>query len=274
MGPAAQLSAEPVPEMLPGVFGIRARRIFGIVLTGPPMNTETIAASDVHFQLGRMDEAVALIKKYHYSHRPPSAVELVGTFHAGGGLFGDMGPAIAAVFFSQPTAKWSERVLELSRLVRHDDCRLPLTRLISLACKYLKKRSAIDLLISYADATAGHHGGVYQACSWNYAGQRDARNDGLMIHGQFIPGRTCNALYGTRSASKLRELNPNWAIEPHYDKGKHLYWRALAKTGEAKAGQLGLERLPYPKPDISPKTPLTRPPTIGYNSRQNGTEAR
>ncbi len=205
---------------------------------------------DLYFQMGLRDKGISLVKKYHYSHRPPSNIQFVGTFHEKGGLLGDTGRAVATIFFSIPPTRWKEPVWELSRLVRRDDCQIPLTRLVSLACRHLKKQKRIDLIISYADATMGHHGGIYQACSWNYAGQRKPRNDGLMIAGRFFPGRTCVSLYGTRSVSKLRKLKPRWIIEPHYDKGKHLYWRALVKTGEAKAARLGLAKLPYPKPDI------------------------
>ena len=211
-------------------------------------STDTMPASDLFFRTGQTDEAVALVKNYHYSHRAPANVQLVGTFHTAGGLFGDFGPAVAAVFFSIPPTRWSEDVLELSRLVRAESCRVPLTRLISLACKRMKA-DGIDMLVSFADAGAGHHGGIYQACAWNYDGQRDRRMDGLMIDGRFVPGRTCNSLYGTRSPDKLRHAKPGWNIEPHYDIGKHLYWRALSRSGKAKAARLGLKRMAYPKPD-------------------------
>jgi hypothetical protein len=119
--------------------------------------------------------------------------------------------------------------------------------LIALACRRLKADGR-DLLVSYADAGEGHHGGVYQASGWNYDGQRAASIDGLTIDGQFIPGRTCNSIYGTRSPSKVRTLLGQ-NVEPHIDIGKHLYWRALNRAGEAKALRLGLKCLPYPKPN-------------------------
>jgi len=194
-----------------------------------------------------MDEAVALVKTFHYSHRAPANIQLVGTFHTAGGLFGDFGPAVAAIFFSIPPTRWAEDVLELSRLVRHDDCRVPLTRLIALACQRMKS-DGVDLLVSFADAGAGHHGGIYQACSWAYDGQRNRSCDGVLIAGRFVPGRTCNSRYGTRSPDKLRDILKQ-DVQPHYDIGKHLYWRALSRSGKAKAVRLGLKRMAYPKPD-------------------------
>ena len=211
---------------------------------------ETIAADRLHFRSGNVSEANGLILQYHYSKRVPANVQFVGTFHFAGGLFGDYGEAVAAVCFSIPPARWSETVWELSRLVRADACKVPLTRLISLACKEVLKNGQ-DLLLSFADAQQGHHGGVYQASGWNYDGQRDARMDGLTINGAFVPGRTCNSIYGTQSPDKLRAQKPNWTVEPHYDVGKHLYWRALNKSGEAKAKRLELKRTSYPKPSAS-----------------------
>lgn len=201
----------------------------------------------VHFHLGQAEWAKRLIENYHYSRRVPSNVQVNGTWHGDGGLFGDSGPALAACIFSIPPTRWAEPVLELSRLVRHEGDCPPLTGLISETVRWVGKTGKADLLVSFADATQNHHGGVYQAASWNYAGQRERRMDGLIVGGTFVPGRSCNSLWGTRSPSRLMERKGIHA-EPHYDEGKHLYWRALNKTGKARAKRLGLGSLPYPKP--------------------------
>lgn len=210
----------------------------------------SIPASALHFRTGEAAEAVALVKQYHYSGRAPSNVQLVGTLHLPGGLFGDFGEAVAAVFFSVPPTRWAEGVTELSRLVRKDGSRIPLTLLIRLACRELKKKG-LDLLVSFADAGEGHHGGIYQAGGWNYHGQRERAMDGLTINGQFVPGRSCNSIYGTRSPERLKAKHPEWEIEPHYDIGKHLYWRALGREGKRKAARLELKMNDYPKTGIS-----------------------
>lgn len=202
----------------------------------------------MHFHVGRYDEACALVKRYHYSHRVPSNVQFVGTWHNDGGLFGDAGEAVAACFFTIPPTRWSEDCFELSRLVRTPDSAVSLTGLISRLCKYIKSVRACDLLVSFADATQGHHGGIYQASSWSYDGQRDRNCDGILLDGIFWPGRSCNSRFGTRSPEKLRAMFPDRNIEPHYDEGKHLYWRALTRDGKRKAKRLGLNELPYPKP--------------------------
>lgn len=194
----------------------------------------------------RPDAADELVRQFHYSKRPPAQQQVVVTWHErDGGLFGDDGPAVAACYFSQPSARWSEPVLELTRLVRAPHCDIQLSGLISAACRLASKQ--IDLVISFADSTQKHHGGIYQACSWKYHGKRDRACDGVIIGGKFIPGRSCNALYGTRSPEKLA-AKLGVEVTPHFDEGKHLYWRALDVSGIKKAQRLKLESNPYPKP--------------------------
>lgn len=202
-----------------------------------------------HFRDGVTTDAKDLVEKYHYSGRSPGNVQCVVTAHQSGGLFGDFGPTVAACFFSIPPTRWAEEVWELSRLVRRDDTDISLTQLISFGVKLSRAKGA-DLLVSFADKTHGHHGGIYQAASWNYAGARDRRVDGCLVDGTFVPGRSCNSRWGTSSPSKLSTLLGR-SVEPHYDEGKHLYWKALSKHGKRKAIRLGLECFSYPKPTIA-----------------------
>lgn len=206
-----------------------------------------------HFAVGRVDEAVELVKKHHYSRRAPSNIQAVGTWHEDGGLFGDRGNAVAACFFSIPPTRWSVDVLELSRLVRTPDVRAPLSGLIAGTADFIRQARLSDLVVSFADWTQGHHGGVYQAAGWSYAGQRDRAVDGVLIDGAFVPGRSCNSRWGTRSPSKLAEIMPSRQVAPHFDEGKHLYWRAFNRHGRAKAERIGLASLAYPKPANRPE---------------------
>ncbi len=203
----------------------------------------SIPASSLHFLGGQRAEAEALVLGYHYSKRTPANVQFIGSLHLPGGLFGDQGECVAAAFFSIPPTRWSEPVLELTRLVRKDKT-VPLSLLIRLSLKALKRKGA-DLVVSFADETQGHKGYVYRACNWAYDGCRERRKDGVIVDGTFCPGRTCNNLWGTQSPDKLREMFPCKTIEPHYDEGKHLYWRALGRRGAAKAQRLSLKSIPY-----------------------------
>jgi len=201
---------------------------------------------DFHFRVGDIPAAEKLVRQFHYSHRFPANVQVCGTWHEPGGLFGDYGDVVAACVFSIPPTRWREPVLELSRLVRRDDATVFLSGLISQTTKFIKSRSLIDLLISFADNTQGHHGGIYQACSWRFAGTRKRNMDGIIWRGEFVPGRSANKRWGTQSPNRLRGMGID--CYPHYDEGKHLYWMALNKHGNKKAKRIGLESLPYIKP--------------------------
>lgn len=212
---------------------------------------------ELFFYVGDYDAACSLVTEFHYSERVPSNVQMVGTWHEAGGLFGNRGRAVAAIFFTIPPTQWTEEVWELNRLVRREDVIVPLTGLISLSCRHMKRRNMQDLLVSFADPTHGHHGGIYQAASWHFHDKRERSMDGVLIDGIFKPGRSCNSVYGTRSPEKLREiLGSDHTIEPHFDDGKYLYWRPLTRNGEAKAKRLKLVKSAYPKPDIPAKSEI------------------
>lgn len=194
------------------------------------------------------EDAWPLIRAFHYSGRMPANIQKCFALRDDGGLFGDFGQEIEAVaIFSIPPTRWSEPVMELTRLVRKPDCTRPLSSLIAGACGLLRRRTDAALLVSFADWTQQHHGGIYQACGWRYAGCRERRMDGVIIDGRFHPGRSCNSRWGTRSPSKLATILRK-PVEPHFDEGKHLYWRALNVAGKTRAKRLGLASLPYPKP--------------------------
>jgi len=200
----------------------------------------------LHFRIGDVDAANLLVKAHHYSARPPANVQVVGTWHEDGGLFGDYGVAVAACFLCIPPTRWSEPLLELSRLVRAPRVTHPLTGLIASTMRHAAA-GGTDLVVSFADRTQSHHGGIYQAASWRYDGCREKRMDGLVIDGTFHAGRSCNSAWGTQSPEKLQRILPGRRIEPHFDEGKHLYWRALSRKGYAKAARLGLKHVAYPK---------------------------
>lgn len=201
-----------------------------------------------HLTGATQDECWPLVKAFHYSRRMPANVQHCFAARRDGGLFGDYGDPIAAVIFSIPPTRWTEPVIELSRLVRRDDAEISLSALISFAMGWLRRKGE-HLAVSFADWTHDHHGGVYQASGWNYGGFRDRRMDGVFINGVFKPGRSCNSAFGTRSPNRLREQMPDAEIEPHYDEGKHLYWKPLTVAGKTRAKRLGLQSLPYPKPN-------------------------
>jgi len=168
-------------------------------------------------------------------------VQMVMTAHSGGGLFGNKGDALAAVVYSIPPTRWSEPVIELSRLVRRDDSRLPLSWLIAHSIRAIRRKGIADLLVSFADKQQGHHGGVYRASGWNYAGLRKPASEGVIVGGEFVPGRSAVGRWGTRSVSRLADIGVT--AEDKMDDGKHLYWLAVTPKGRQQAAALELEAL-------------------------------
>ena len=163
---------------------------------------------------------------------------------------------MATCIFHEPSARWREPVLELHRLVRRPGYVVPLSQLVGLTCRAVRRAGIADLLISYADSTQGHHGGICQASGWHFHGQRKPSIDGWFDHaGAFVPGRSASKKFGTNSKYKLRALG----YRPHLDTGKYLYWRALSQSGEAKAERMKFLKLPYPKPGAV-KQHYPRPP--------------
>lgn len=200
------------------------------------------------FCIGKKKAAKELLDEYHYKDVVPNTVQLAVTAHESGKFFEETGRCVAAAWFSIPAARWKEDVFELSRLVRSPDCDLQLTRLISEALDKCETKG-LDLIVSYADPEQGHHGGIYQAASWNYHGKRSSRLTGFLIDGEFTHARALNHEYGTTSVSKLRELIPDSTVEPKHAEGKYLYWKATTRDGERKAERLELQSNEYPKPD-------------------------
>lgn len=196
------------------------------------------------FGVGSSKEAENLVFLHHYSERLPGSVRLVCHLSDAKGI-------VAAVFFSSPPTRWSQPVLELMRLVRLPNYDLHLTSFIAQSIAAVKQNlSDVDLIVSNADSTQGHHGGIYQAASWNFHEQRRPQRDGFIIDGVFVPRRTCNARWNTSSSPGIRKVLPDAIIEDHYDTGKYLYWKALNKRGKKKAAALGLSCRPYPKPGV------------------------
>lgn len=229
-------------------------RVGSVVAHGgiPSRSGGSTPAPTLHFwvDVGK-DEAISMVEKHHYSARWPAAVQMVVTAHRDGGLFGNRGEAVAAVVYTIPPTRWSVDVWELARLVRLPTAQdVQLSGVIAASVRAVRKHQGADLLVSFADVQQGHHGGVYQASGWFYDGQRAAAMEGITVDGQFIPGRSANHRFGTRSPAKLADMGVS--AEAKWDEGKHLYWRPVSKTGASKASGLGLKQCAYPKPKVNP----------------------
>ena len=90
-------------------------------------------------------------------------------------------PYLAKFVLQGPGTVW-----ELSRLWAPDGHRPNLlTEAIGHAVRVLRSIEDVDAVVSYADPSAGHHGGVYRAASWRPHGRSESRawrsDDGAIV---------------------------------------------------------------------------------------------
>ena len=73
----------------------------------------------------------------------------------------------------------------------------PVSRILSIGIKLLKKLSPdLKLIVSFADMEQNHHGGIYQACNWIYAGMT-LPADEYLYKGKRWHGRAFRKCYGS-----------------------------------------------------------------------------
>ena len=200
------------------------------------------------FMTGAQPEEVwPLVRDFHYSKRMPSNVHHCFAWRRAGGLFGDFGEPIAAAIFGQPVNRaWPTDVLELQRLVRRDDFDGRLSEFVSWCLRYLRKTANAPFIISYADTGKGHHGGIYQATGWSFVSETGRYQDGIITEaGEYIHGRQCNRMYGSRSLETLRAIP---GAVPAYHETKYLYVYPLRQNLKPLLKRFGWVALDYPKP--------------------------
>jgi hypothetical protein len=121
----------------------------------------------------------------------------------------------------------------------------PVTRIVAVAFKFLRSSSpGLRLLVSYADPSEGHHGGIYQGGGWVYAGRGSEATE-FLHDGRWKHQREVTAVSfastghpGSGKASRISEL-------PRRTKqGKHKY---LMPLDDAMRAQIAPLAKPYPK---------------------------
>lgn len=92
------------------------------------------------------------------------------------------------------------------------------SRIASLAIKFLRRSNPkLRLIVSFADQSQGHHGGIYQAGNWIYTGEGTAKPrlilpDGTTRHNRLYQGVNKAAIpigaYWSKPEAKHRYLMP------------------------------------------------------------------
>lgn len=113
------------------------------------------------------------------------------------------------------------------------------SRVLSIAQKFIKRQSpGVRLLVSYADTEQGHHGGIYQASGWIYAGTTSSKFD-FILDGKKLQRRSYTGSNFGRGKIRL----PTGATKV-FSPQKHRYLMPLDDEIRQRIEPL---RKPYPK---------------------------
>lgn len=130
---------------------------------------------------------------------------------------------------------------ELTRIALREH-QTPVSRIVRIALSFLKRHCpGMRLVVSFADPEQGHHGGIYQAGNWIYAGQTLPAK-WYMIEGKLTHPRSLGNRGLEQSIRGAREWDPDaYVVEVA---GKHRYLMPL----DAKMREQVIEMSePYPK---------------------------
>jgi len=200
-------------------------------------------SGDLRLDWCRREAAVHACERWHYSACAPAGKLVTLGAYEGGEFVG------AVVFGRGANNNIGSRygleqtqICELVRIAlrRHDT---PVSRIIAVALRLLRRQSpGLRLVVSYADPVQGHHGGVYQAAGWLYAGASQAQRE-LIVNGANMHKRTAGSRWGTASPTQLRRRT---GLQVDYGPKlwKHTY---LMPLDAAMRAQIAPLMRPYPK---------------------------
>lgn len=202
-----------------------------------------MSKADLRIDWATHEAAKYACVNWHYSGcLPAGKLVKVGAWESGKFIGVVLFGRGATPNLGRPYNLGQDEVCEMTRvaLTRHS---APVSRIVSVAIKFLQKSSpSLRLIVSYADPLQDHHGGIYQAGNWLYAG-RTKQDTFIRINGKLVHRRSVFARYNTQAVLWLREN-----IDPEachvVDAGKHKYLMSL--DDEMRARILPLAK-PYPK---------------------------
>lgn len=200
--------------------------------------------SDLRVDWATHEAAEYACRRWHYSRSVPAGATVkIGVWE--GGIY--RGVVIfsrgATVNIGKPYGLRQDAICELTRVALRDHV-TPVSRIIAIGIRMLRKAApGLRLIVSYADTGQGHHGGIYQAGGWVYAGQ--ASSHAYIVNGKQHHPKTLHSRYGEggQSVAWLRvNVDPNAARVAL--PGKHRY---LMPLDDAMAAQVKPLSKPYPK---------------------------
>jgi len=204
-----------------------------------------VSKADLHIDWATHKAAKYACENWHYSKSVPvPPLVKVGVW--------ECGKYIGVVIFSRgatpsllkPFGLSQTQGCELTRIALEKHS-APVSRIVKLAMQFLKRNSSeLQLIVSFADPSQGHHGGVYQAGNWIYSGDTPKSNeyigpDGKRWHSRMVKKQGWTTVQGVRR----KTLTPDQCVLVKKP-GKHRYLMPLDK---AMKDQIQSLSKPYPK---------------------------
>ena len=204
------------------------------------MNSMQMTKPHIHIDWATYQAAKYACLNWHYSKCLPSSLqkrvaigawendEFIGVVVFGHGA----NPKIGS-----PYGLTINQCVELTRIALIKHHITPVSKIVKIALNFIKKsQPGIKLIVSYADQSQGHHGGVYQAGNWIYVGSMKG------VPSLFYKGKVWHAKALRTSFPMLKHSDPSIKKIPSGD--KHKYLMPLDDEMRAKIAPLAK---PYPK---------------------------
>lgn len=183
------------------------------------------------------------VEHWHYSQRMPAGkLVRIGVWE-GGQFIGCVLFGRGAIYrIGSPFGLSQTECIELVRVALTNH-RSSVSRIGAIAIRMLKQQSpGLRLIVSYADSSKGHHGGIYQAMNWTYIGDSSVEPE-IVLNGKAVHRRSVHAKYGTYAMAWLHQhVDPNAAYVNAVTKHKYVY-----PLDDAMRAQIAPLAKPYPK---------------------------
>jgi hypothetical protein len=207
-----------------------------------------VGKSDLRIDWATYEAAKFACQNWHYSRcMPVGKMVKIGVWE--NDLF--IGVVLFSYGASPPFFIWAKNVLgcskceivELTRVALREH-NTPVSKIIAIALKMLQKHCPkLRCVVSFADCDQNHHGGIYQAGNWLFAGTNCiGERCGFLINGKKMHPRSLGAKGYEQSLRGAKMLDPK-AVELK-TKGKNKYLMPLDDEMRKRIEPL---RKPYPK---------------------------
>ena len=192
-----------------------------------------------HLQINKISikEARALLSKHHYLKSCSNNASCFGAF--------ENNKLVAVVAFQIPCSEkirekvfgieHKQYIIELGRLCLEPTCQTKASQIVSKAITALQEyrqqqnKPKYKAIISFADTSQGHHGGVYQAMSWLYCGTTRKHTTYYIDQA----GRTIHPRQCGRNITVKQAKQNGWRTYK-VDKPKHRYIKLLGTKKQKK----------------------------------------